>query len=147
VSVPDSAFPNSPLQIEAIVKNDRTGHDIPSSVTFVRQMWLEVTVTSGADTIYKSGYFDANGDLMDEHSQLQPNGDPDLVLFQSVLFKNGLPGNVVTADSILQSLFINKKDRKNRFYLKTLIFKQQAAASGSGNCKRKKRIIGTITPS
>jgi hypothetical protein len=63
-------------------------------------MWLEVTVTSGADTIYKSGYFDANGDLMDEHSQLQPNGDPDLVLFQSALFKNGQPGNVVTADSM-----------------------------------------------
>jgi hypothetical protein len=100
VSVPDSAYLNSSLQIKATVKNDRTGHDIPSSVTFVRQMWLEVTVTSGADTIYKSGYFDANGDLMDEHSTLNPNGDPDLVLFQSALFKNGQPGNVVTADSM-----------------------------------------------
>ena len=100
VNVPDSALPNSTLKIEAIIKNDKTGHDIPSSVTFVRQMWLEVTVTSGVDTLFKSGYFDANGDLMDERSELNPNGDPDLALFQSVLFKNGERSNVFEADSI-----------------------------------------------
>ncbi len=100
VNVPDSTQPNSTFRIEAIVKNDKTGHDIPSAVTFVRQMWLEVTITSGADTLYKSGYFDANGDLMDEHSGLNPNGDPDLALFQSALFKNGERSNVFEADSI-----------------------------------------------
>ena len=30
---------------------------------------------------------------------MNPNGDPDLVLCQSALFKNGEPGNVFTADS------------------------------------------------
>jgi hypothetical protein len=100
VELPDSVRPNSVLSIKATVTNDFVGHDIPSSVTFVRQMWLEVTVTSGADTLYKSGYFDANGDLMDAHSVLNPNGDPDLVIFQSALYKNGQPGNVFSADSI-----------------------------------------------
>jgi hypothetical protein len=98
--VPDSVKANSTLPIKVIVFNDKTGHDIPSSVTFVRQMWLEVTVTNGLDTLYKSGYFDANGDLMDEHSVLNPNGDPDLVLFQSALYKGSAPANVFTADSI-----------------------------------------------
>jgi len=99
VELPDSVQPNSTLQMKATVTNDNVGHDIPSAVTFVRQMWLEVTVTSAGDTLYKSGYFDANGDLMDEHS-VNPNGDPDLVLFQSALYKGNQPGNVVTADSI-----------------------------------------------
>jgi len=83
-----------------VVKNDKTGHDIPSSVTFVRQMWLEVTISSGTETLYKSGYLDASGDLMDEHSKINHRGDPDLVLFQSALFKNGEPANVFEADSI-----------------------------------------------
>jgi hypothetical protein len=100
VELPDSVQPNSTLHIKATVTNDKVGHDIPSSVTFVRQMWLEVTVTSGADTLYKSGYFDAYGDLMDSHSVLNPNGDPDLVIFQSALFKQGQGGNVFNADSI-----------------------------------------------
>ena len=100
VNIPDFAQPNSTLRIEAIVKNDKTGHDIPSAVTFVRQMWLEVTVTNGTDTLYQSGHLDANGDLMDEHSELNPNGDPDLALFQSALYKNGERSNVFEADSI-----------------------------------------------
>lgn len=100
VEAPDSVQPNSTLQLKVTVTNDKVGHDIPSSVTFVRQMWLEVTLTSGGDTLYKSGYFDANGDLMDEHSLLNPNGDPDLVLFQSALYKGSEPANVFTADSI-----------------------------------------------
>lgn len=100
VEAPDSVQPNSTLHLKVTVANDNVGHDIPSSVTFVRQMWLEVTVLSGIDTLYKSGYFDANGDLMDAHSILNPNGDPDLVLFQSALYKNGQPGNVFDADSI-----------------------------------------------
>ncbi len=100
VNTPDSVQVNDTLRFEAIVKNDQTGHDIPSAVTFVRQMWLEITVINGLDTLYKSGYFDANGDLMDEHSELNPNGDPDLALFQSAIFKNGLPANVFEADSL-----------------------------------------------
>ncbi|RMH88647.1 MAG: hypothetical protein D6681_14650 [Calditrichaeota bacterium] len=100
VTVPDTAPAGGILPIAWKVENDKTGHDIPSSVTFVRQMWIQVTVTSGADTLYRSGYFDANGDLMDEHSEINPNGDPDLVLFQSKLFYQGQPANVFTADSI-----------------------------------------------
>jgi hypothetical protein len=100
VELPDSVQPNSILQIQATVTNDQVGHGIPSSVTFIRQMWLEVTFTSGVDALYKSGYSDANGDLMDEHRVLNPNGDPDLVLFQSALYKGNQPTNVFTAVSI-----------------------------------------------
>ncbi len=97
---PSSVNRNSVLKIDVNVKNTITGHDVPSSVTFVRQVWLEVSLSAAGDTIYKSGFFDANGDLMDNHSELSPNGDPDLRIFQSALFKDGSPADVFTADSI-----------------------------------------------
>jgi hypothetical protein len=118
VNVQDSIQANSTFEIETIVKNDKTGHDIPSSVTFVRQMWLEVTVSSGSEIIYKSGYFDANGDLMDEHSKLNPNGDPDLALFQSALYKNGEPANVFEADSIQINSIAPFKSKINIYSVK-----------------------------
>lgn len=120
VDIPAAVQQNSTLQISANIFNDKTGHDIPSSVTFVRQMWLEVTVTSGTDTLYKSGYFDANGDLMDGHSVLNPNGDPDLVLFQSALYRGNEPGNVFTADSIRVGS-IGALQSKSRQYLIPLL--------------------------
>lgn len=98
--IPDAVTSGGVLRFSVTINNDKTGHDIPSSVTFVRQMWLEITAVNGADTLYRSGYFDANGDLMDSHSELNPNGDPDLALFQSALYLHGEPANVFTADSI-----------------------------------------------
>ncbi|KAA3611069.1 MAG: hypothetical protein D8M58_13920 [Calditrichaeota bacterium] len=100
VNVPSSINPDSVLKVDVKVKNTLTGHDVPSSVTFVRQVWLEVSVSSGGDTIYKSGFFDANGDLKDGHSVLEPGADPNLVIFQSALFNGGSSADVFTADSI-----------------------------------------------
>lgn len=75
------------VAVNIAVHNDQTGHNIPTGVFFARQMWIEVTIEdAGGGIVYQSGQLDANGDLMDSHSILNPNGDPDLTLFGGTLF-------------------------------------------------------------
>lgn len=59
--------PGSLLKIRVNVKNKAAGHNLPTSLTDIRQMWLEVTVkdTSGKN-IYKSGVLNAKGNLDDD---------------------------------------------------------------------------------
>jgi len=47
------------------VSNVGAGHGLPTGVTELRQMWLEVTVTDGGGrTVLRSGGLDAKGDLL-----------------------------------------------------------------------------------
>jgi len=103
VEAPATGTVNDSLSVAVRVYNDKTGHNIPSSVFFFRQMWVEVTVSKGAAFAYKSGHLDANGDLMDRHSELQPDADTDLMLFGGYLFKNGLESNVFELDSMVNT--------------------------------------------
>jgi hypothetical protein len=103
LAAPSSAPAADSLQVQVTVTNDRTGHNVPTSVFFFRQMWIEVTVWSGTDTAYRSGYLDANGDLMDKNSALSPNSDKDLMLFGGTLYKNGAESNVFELDSLVNN--------------------------------------------
>ncbi len=86
VAAPASAAPGETLVVQANVFNDKTGHSLPSGTTFERQMWLEVVVTGDAgDTVYVSGDLDANGDLRDRHSEIDPNGDADLNVWTATI--------------------------------------------------------------
>lgn len=100
IEAPTVASINDSIRLIVRVTNDKTGHNIPTSVSFFRQMWVDVTVFSGTDTVYRSGSLDANGDLMDRHSALAPNADRDLMLFSGYLFKHGVESNVFELDSI-----------------------------------------------
>lgn len=93
ISVPPSANRNDSIRISAQVFNDKTGHNIPTSVFFFRQMWIEVTVTNGNDTAYTSGHRDEAGDIISK----------DLVIFGGDLFKNGEPANVFELDSLVNN--------------------------------------------
>jgi len=103
VVAPSSADLIDSIQVTVRVENDRTGHNLPTSVFFFRQMWIEVKVWDALGTAYQSGQLDANGDLMDRYSELQPNGDPDLVLFGGTLYKNGVESNVFELDSLVNN--------------------------------------------
>ncbi len=85
------------------VTNDKTGHNLPTSVFFNRQMWIEVTVWRGTDTVCRSGYLDANGDLMDKNSALRPDEDRQLTMFNGTLYKNGHESNVFELDSLVNN--------------------------------------------
>ncbi len=89
------------LLVGVRVTNDKTGHNLPTSVFFNRQMWIEVTVWKGEDTVCRSGYLDANGDLMDNNSALRPNEDTLLTIFNGTLYKDGHESNVFELDSLV----------------------------------------------
>lgn len=86
LEVPGEAVPGQQLDVLVTVQNDIEGHHLPTGSTFVRQLWVELTVTDAAGTVlYKTGDLDDNGDLRDHWSELDPYGDDDLLVFHSSL--------------------------------------------------------------
>ncbi len=58
----DAALADGALRVK--VTNSGAGHSIPTGLSHVRQMWLEVTVTgAGGRMIYKSGALDREGKI------------------------------------------------------------------------------------
>jgi len=87
VDVPLSATADQLLSFEVRLINDKTGHDVPSGATFMRQMWLAVAVTDGVgNTLYATGQLDANDDLMDQHSAY-PERDSNLFNIQATMLR------------------------------------------------------------
>lgn len=79
-AVPLSVSRGGELSLELRIVNDRTGHSIPSGVSFAREMWVEVSVRDTGtldEPLYRSGALAANGDLVK---------DSDLTFFGSQMF-------------------------------------------------------------
>lgn len=67
VIVPSSAKPGDLVRFRVIVENIGAGHYIPTGLTEVRQVWLEVVVTdANGKKVYHSGYLDENGHLEED---------------------------------------------------------------------------------
>jgi hypothetical protein len=94
---------NETVTVQLQIYNDRIGHNVPTSVFFFRQMWIELYAWDAVDTAYRSGHRDAQGDLLDDNSELNPGGDPDLALFSGTLYKDGEPTNVFELDSLVNN--------------------------------------------
>ncbi|HLF15022.1 MAG TPA: multiheme c-type cytochrome [Bacteroidota bacterium] len=103
------------LNVGVNITNDKTGHNLPTSVFFNRQMWIEVTVWKGSDTVYRSGHLDANGDLMDKNSALRPDEDTDLVIFNGTLYKDGRESNVFELDSLVNKSLAPFESRTSQY--------------------------------
>ena len=86
IAHPPTVRAGDTLALQVRIENQRAGHGLPSGVTAERQMWIAVVARdAGGRVLYQSGQIDPNGDLMDHHSALDPNADPDLVLFRQIL--------------------------------------------------------------
>jgi len=73
--------PGAPLDFDVTIVNDRTGHSIPSGVSFSREMWIEARVSDGSGaTLFHSGFLHPNGDLVTEAE------DPDLAFFGAIAY-------------------------------------------------------------
>ncbi len=78
--------PGEVVDVVATLHNHIDGHNLPTGSTFLRQAWLELTATDADGTVlYRTGDLDANGDLRDHWSSLDPYGDADLVSYSSRL--------------------------------------------------------------
>ena len=85
--LPADVAPGSSFTFGIKVLNDKTGHSIPSGVSFAREMWIAVTVSDGGGgVVYRSGWLQADDDLVTTAE------DPDLVTFSAHMFDAaGLP--------------------------------------------------------
>ncbi len=128
LDVPITASASDSIQISVHVYNDKTGHNVPTSVFFFRQMWIEVTAWKGVDTVYRSGHLDENGDLMDTNSVNHHNDDKDLTMFGGTLYKNGHFSNVFELDSLVNNSI-------PPFATRTANYRFKASAIGMWNVK------------
>ena len=93
VSAPAPAAPGDQLDLVVGVTNLIDAHNFPTGTTFIRQAWLEVVATDAdGQVLYSTGTLDANGDLRNFFSAVDPFGDDDLISFSSTLINaSGTP--------------------------------------------------------
>jgi hypothetical protein len=66
LSAPETASIGDEVTIDVSITNSGAGHNIPTGVSEIREMWLELTVTdANGDIIYNAGSLDANGNIID----------------------------------------------------------------------------------
>lgn len=74
LSLPKSAAAGQTVQLRVNVNNDTAGHNLPTSLVEVRQMWLDIEVTDASGkAVYRSGAVDEKGEI-----------DSDAVMFHAV---------------------------------------------------------------
>ena len=72
------------VDVNVTIENLIPAHNLPTGSTFLRQVWLELVATDDqGEVLYVTGDLDANGDLRDHWSELDPYGDHDLVSLSS----------------------------------------------------------------
>jgi hypothetical protein len=95
LQLPEGRPENGLARIKVKVRNETAGHNLPTSLTEVRQMWLEVKATdSGGEVLYHNGAVDAAGAV-----------DPEAVMFNAVAMdRNGehtvKPWEIVRFESV-----------------------------------------------
>jgi predicted CXXCH cytochrome family protein len=81
LELPGSVVPGDSLAFAVEVFNTGAGHSIPSGASFLREMWLRVTVrTAAGDTLLVSGLLDESDNIVQ---------DPALHVFQSTIQTSG----------------------------------------------------------
>ena len=86
------------IRFKVPVRNNTTGHGVPTGFDAERLVYLQVTVTDrDGKVVFKSGDLDPNGDLRDSHSLYVHNGelplDPYLFNLQSKFITRNVRGS------------------------------------------------------
>ena len=82
--LPVDAVAGGQLDVVVTVRNELDAHNLPTGSTYNRQLWVELLVHDSEGTLlYETGTLDANGDLRDHWSALDPYGDDDLITLHS----------------------------------------------------------------
>jgi hypothetical protein len=68
LSVTEVASAGEEVPIDVSITNSGAGHNIPTGVSEIREIWLEVTVTdANGSSIYSAGTVDTEGNIIDEN--------------------------------------------------------------------------------
>ena len=105
---PDAAARDGSFAIDVTVTNIGAGHKIPTGLTEMRQMWLEVTAVDGKGSyIFSSGFVDPNGRI-----------DPGAVIYHTVVVddKGKKTTHVWFAEKILSDYRIDPGQSKVEKY-------------------------------
>lgn len=75
LEIPETTPEDRLVRMKVKVRNETAGHNLPTSLTEVRQMWLEVKATNmdGDKVLYHNGGIDGEGNI-----------DPEAVMFNAV---------------------------------------------------------------
>lgn len=66
VSVPTDVLPGNEVSFDVSITNSGAGHKLPTGISELRQMWVEVSVTDAeGKQLYSSGMLDADGNIVD----------------------------------------------------------------------------------
>jgi hypothetical protein len=64
IAAPDDAAAGETLRFEVAVHNVAAGHNLPTSLTELREMWVDLEVrSSDGAVLFHSGHLEANGDI------------------------------------------------------------------------------------
>jgi len=86
LDLPEDVVAGGQLDVVVTVRNELDAHNLPTGSTYNRQLWVEVLVHDAAgELLYETGTLDADGDLRDHWSALDPYGDDDLIALHSDL--------------------------------------------------------------
>jgi hypothetical protein len=72
LELPDGAVPGGIARFKVKVRNETAGHNLPTSLTDVRQVWVDVAVLAGDREIFRSGALDGAGGV-----------DPEAAMFHA----------------------------------------------------------------
>ncbi len=72
LELPEKAAAGALVRIKVRVRNETAGHNLPTSLTDVRQVWIEVVAQAGGKEVFRSGALDAAGSV-----------DPEAVMFHA----------------------------------------------------------------
>jgi hypothetical protein len=72
LELPAAAAPGRMVAFKVRVRNETAGHNLPTSLTDVRQAWIEVVAKAGGTEVYHSGALDAAGSV-----------DPEATMFHA----------------------------------------------------------------
>ena len=112
LQVPAQAAAGGPLPIDVLVHNVAAGHNLPTGVTELRQMWVELQVIdSQGKVLFHRGGLDGSGELTDDTIRFGAiAGNPDGQAtykpweMQQFLWKRTVPPKGFTRDKVLATL-------------------------------------------
>lgn len=90
VDAPLTVAPGDVLDVVVTVYNEIEGHHFPTGTSFNRQVWIDLVAYDGDEQeLFRTGDLDAQGDLRNYWSDLDPFGDEDLITLSSGLTDHG----------------------------------------------------------